>query len=264
IRVCGVKMITENEKLEDKVPNKLLAIELTQCLKLKTLTFSHPVEFIYNPLEYAYDMHSNFIHKFCQTTKRILFLGMNPGPWGMSQTGVPFGQIAAVKDWLQVSGEVGRPEIEHPSRQVTGLNCTRSEVSGQRFWGFFRELCGSPEVFFKHAFVHNLCPLAFMSSSGKNVTPLELKAAERRSLYSICDESLREVVQLLQVEIIIGIGKFAETRANSAIKGLEHNIKVTSIPHPSPRNLGCKNWPQDVRKRLEELDLLSVLSPEHS
>ena len=80
-----------------------------------------------------------------------------------------------MKNWLQVSGTVGHPEREHPSRQVQGLECKRSEVSGRKFWGLFQELCGPPEVFFQHAFVHNYCPLAFLTATGKNVTPLEIK-----------------------------------------------------------------------------------------
>jgi single-strand selective monofunctional uracil DNA glycosylase len=74
----------------DSVSHRLLSIELLQCVKLNALLFCAPVEYIYNPLEYAYDVHSNFVHKFCTSTKKILFLGMNPGPWGMSQTGVRY------------------------------------------------------------------------------------------------------------------------------------------------------------------------------
>ena len=81
-------MITENGNVENTLADQLLAIELQQCVQLKSLKFSQPVEYIYNPIEYAYDMHKNFINKYCKTRKKILFLGMNPGPWGMSQTGV--------------------------------------------------------------------------------------------------------------------------------------------------------------------------------
>ena len=34
--------------------------------------------------------------------KRVVFLGMNPGPFGMAQVGVPFGEVAAVRDWLRI------------------------------------------------------------------------------------------------------------------------------------------------------------------
>lgn len=70
------------------VAHRLLCIEAEQCDKLNALLFCDPVQYVYSPLEYAYDIHSNFVHKFCTSTKQILFLGMNPGPWGMSQSGV--------------------------------------------------------------------------------------------------------------------------------------------------------------------------------
>jgi len=41
---------------------------------------------------------------------------MNPGPWGMAQTGVPFGEINAVKDWLGINAEVDKPQKQHPKR----------------------------------------------------------------------------------------------------------------------------------------------------
>ncbi|XP_021926239.1 single-strand selective monofunctional uracil DNA glycosylase isoform X2 [Zootermopsis nevadensis] len=194
----------------DSVAHRLLTTELLQSVRLNALLFCDPVEYIYNPLEYAYDVHSDFVHKFCTSTKKILFLGMNPGPWGMSQTGVPFGEVKIVREWLRISGHVGRPQKEHPSRQVLGLECKRSEVSGRKFWGLFQKLCGDPDTFFQHAFVYNYCPLAFMTNSGKNITPAELK--------------------------------------------------IGSIPHPSPRNFSSKNWPEETIKRLQELDILTMLS----
>ncbi|PNF24149.1 hypothetical protein B7P43_G00591 [Cryptotermes secundus] len=213
----------------DTVSHRLLSIELQQCTRLSAILFSGPVEYIYNPLEYAYGMHSNFVHKFCTSTKQILFLGMNPGPWGMSQTGVPFGEVKIVQDWLKITGHIGRPQKEHPSRQVLGLECKRSEVSGRKFWGLFQNLCRDPDIFFQQAFVYNYCPLAFMTNSGKNITPTELKASERRLLNEICDKALHDVLLLLQVEMIVAIGKFAEARANSVVTGTELKGKIKVI-----------------------------------
>lgn len=65
----------------------------------------------------------------------------------MSQIGVPFGEVNLVRDWLKVEGHVGRPAVEHPSRLVEGWACPRSEVSGQRFWSYWKDLCGTPENF---------------------------------------------------------------------------------------------------------------------
>jgi len=158
------------------ISDRLLSIEQKLCTKLQNITFPSSVQYIYNPLEYASETHAMYVRKYCTGVKKILFVGMNPGPWGMSQTGVPFGEISMVRDWLKISGAVGHPSKEHPDRKVVGFQCTRSEISGLRLWGLFQELCGSPENFFRHAYMHNYCPLAFMDVKARNITPAELKA----------------------------------------------------------------------------------------
>lgn len=156
--------------------DKLLSIEKELSTKVQGITFQKSVQYVYNPLEYAYDTHAMYVRKYCNGPKKVLFLGMNPGPWGMSQTGVPFGEINMVRDWLKISGSVDTPPKEHPQRKVTGFQCTRSEISGKRLWGLFQKLCGSPENFFQNAYMHNYCPLALMDASARNITPAELKA----------------------------------------------------------------------------------------
>jgi len=170
------KKQTKANIISDSISDKLLSIEQELCLKLRDIAFPSSINYIYNPLEYAFETHAIYVRKYCTDTKKILFLGMNPGPWGMSQTGVPFGEISMVRDWLGISGSVGHPLKEHPDRKITGFQCTRSEVSGLRLWGLFRELCGSTENFFRYAYMHNYCPLAFMDARARNITPAELKA----------------------------------------------------------------------------------------
>ena len=128
------------------------------------LRFAEPVNHVYNPLVYAWAPHEAYLRKFGCTPKRVVFLGMNPGPFGMAQTGVPFGEIAAVRDWLRVEGPVGRPKREHLKRPITGFACARSEVSGRRLWGLFAERFGQPKGFFADHIVMNYCPLAFIEA----------------------------------------------------------------------------------------------------
>lgn len=123
-----------------------------------------------------------------------------------------------VKEWLCIHGEVGKPPSEHPSRIIHGLACSRAEVSGTRFWGLFKELCGTPQVFFKNCYVHNYCPFCFMNKTGKNITPPSLKAAEKKPLQEICDHALLEVISLLGVEWVVGVGKFGADRAKAVLK----------------------------------------------
>lgn len=172
----GIFIIPAVPPLPINISERLLAIECILTEKLKYIRFRSPVEYVYNPIEYAFEVHSMYVRKYCQNPKKILFLGMNPGPWGMSQTGVPFGEITMVRDWLKLSGYIGKPDREQPDRKVTGFECARSEISGRRLWSLFRDLCGNPENFFQHAYLHNYCPIAMMDTKGRNITPAELKA----------------------------------------------------------------------------------------
>src|SRR5690606_34514660 len=79
---------------------QLLAATEQLCDELAPLRFAEPVSYVYNPLVYAKAAHDLYLTRFGDSHKRVLMLGMNPGPWGMSQTGVPFGEIPAVRDWM--------------------------------------------------------------------------------------------------------------------------------------------------------------------
>ncbi|XP_061224749.1 single-strand selective monofunctional uracil DNA glycosylase [Neopsephotus bourkii] len=224
------------------------------------------VTHVYRPLEYAWEPHSRFVRAFCRGPKRVLFVGMNPGPFGMAQTGVPFGEVRAVRDWLQVQGGVQRPHPEHPKRPVLGWSCPRSEVSGARFWGLIRRLCPQPQRFFTHCFVHNHCPLLFLSASGRNVPPSDLPPQHRAPLLELCDQALVEAVRVLSARLVLALGRFTEHRVRRALAAAGLNggdgdgVRVEGLPHPSPRNPRAnREWEQMVLSRLRELGVLEVL-----
>ncbi len=213
------------------------------------LKFGEPVQYIYNPLEYAWKPHERYLKRFGNSSKRVVFMGMNPGPWGMSQTGVPFGEIAAVKDWMGIEETVDIPQREHPKRPIQGFQCQKSEVSGRRLWGLFAEQFESAEEFFEEHFVLNYCPLVFMEESSRNRTPDKLPASENKPLFSLCNQHLRECVELLDPEWIVGIGGFAQARAKDALEDLE--IKRGKVLHPSPASPAAnRGWSQAALKQL--------------
>jgi single-strand selective monofunctional uracil DNA glycosylase len=174
---------------------------------------------------------------------------MNPGPFGMVQTGVPFGDVAMVRDWLGIQAPVGKPPQEHPKRPVLGFDCPRSEVSGARLWGWARDRFDAPETFFDRFFVANYCPLAFMEESARNLTPDKLPAAEQQALSGICDDALRETVRALRPRLVIGVGGFAERRARAALAG--ENVGVGTILHPSPASpIANRGWAPAIERQL--------------
>ncbi|XP_030410279.1 single-strand selective monofunctional uracil DNA glycosylase isoform X2 [Gopherus evgoodei] len=174
---------------------------------------------------------------------------------------VPFGEVRHVREWLQIRGQVSKPAQEHPKRPVLGLECPQTEVSGARFWGLFRSLCTGPEAFFRRCFVHNHCPLLFMSQSGKNLTPADLPAAQRERLLQVCDDGLAQAVRLLSVAMVIGVGRFAEQRARKALASAGLQVRVEGLMHPSPRNPQAnRGWEAIAKARLEELRVLPLLT----
>jgi single-strand selective monofunctional uracil DNA glycosylase len=225
---------------------------ITAALQLSTavdgLTFSSPVTHVYNPLNYAWEAHQKYLGFIPARGTRVLFLGMNPGPWGMAQTGVPFGQIAAVRDWLGIKANIRRPSNEHPKRPIEGLACKRSEVSGERLWGLFQTKFKTPKDFFVEHFVTNYCPLVFMEASAKNRTPDKLPACDKKGLDQACDEHLSQLIRILNPEWLVGVGAFAE---DCFRRVAAPTAKITRILHPSPASPAAnRGWAKLASEQL--------------
>ncbi|MFW6362310.1 MAG: uracil-DNA glycosylase family protein [Spirochaeta sp.] len=218
------------------------------------LRFEQPVEFVYNPLQYAWKVHAAYITRFANSTKDVVFVGMNPGPYGMAQTGVPFGEIHMVRNWMGLYAEIDAPPREHPKRPVTGFSCPKSEVSGRRLWGLMQQRFGSADSFFRNHFVVNYCPLVFMEESSRNRTPNQLRKNERRALFELCDHHLLQVLQTLQPNWVIGVGKFAEECAARAVASMQSaaTARTAGILHPSPANPHAnRGWAETAAAQLE-------------
>lgn len=237
-----------------KTSQQLIDAAQELSAQVARLRFAEPITHIYNPLEYAWPAHEQYLRQFGSGKKRVVFLGMNPGPFGMTQTGVPFGEVAAVRDWMKIHAAIGKPAKEHPKRPVAGFDCIRSEVSGRRLWGLFAERFGAPEKFFAEHFVVNYCPLVFCEVSGRNFTPDKLPAAEQARLFAVCDEHLRRVLEILEPEWLIGVGGFALARGETVSEKV--NVKLGKILHPSPASPAAnRGWSQAVTKQLVELGI---------
>ena len=218
---------------------------------VSALRFGEPVTHVYNPLDYAWGAHEQYLNLAATGKKKVVFLGMNPGPFGMAQTGVPFGEIAAVRDWIGIDAPISKPKNEHPKRPIEGLACPRSEVSGRRLWGLFAERFDSAEVFFTDHFIANHCPLVFMEETGRNRTPDKLPAAEADPLMAVCDSHIRDVVQILKPEWLVAVGGFAEKRAETALDGLK--VRIGKILHPSPASPAAnRGWSEQATKQMNE------------
>jgi single-strand selective monofunctional uracil DNA glycosylase len=222
---------------------------------LERRRFHAPVRYVYNPLAYARDPWERYLAKYAQSRKRVVFVGMNPGPWGMAQTGVPFGEVMTVREWLEIDGRVDRPHREHPRLAVAGFGCHRREVSGMRLWGLMRERFGTAERFFGEHFVANYCPLLFLDEQGRNLTPDRIALADRGPLYRSCDRHLAAVIEVLDPEWAIGIGRFAEGRVREvALARRWERLRTAGLPHPSPASPQAnRGWAATADRILRDL-----------
>lgn len=236
----------------------LIAAARKLAVQADSLRFKPPVAHVYDPLDYAWDAHEKYLRQYGGGRKRVVFLGMNPGPFGMTQTGIPFGEIAAVRDWLKISARISKPELCHPRRPITGFDCQNSEVSGRRLWGLFKERFGTPEKFFTDHFVTNYCPLAFMEESGRNLTPDKLRKTECKKLFQVCDAHLRRVLEIMEPEWLIGIGGFAAKQGQIVVDEMPQSEKmhVGQILHPSPASPAAnRDWAGKATKQLIALGI---------
>ena len=223
--------------------------------EMNALHFSPPVACTYNPLDYAWAGHEAYVRRFASTPKQVLYLGMNPGPFGMAQTGVPFGEIPAVTLWMGITASIGQPPVTHPKRPIQGFSCPRSEVSGRRLWGLFEQLYGPAPVFFEHAYVANYCPLIWMSESGANIPPAQLPREQATRIDAACQRHLVRLIRALRPTCLIGVGAYAMQQLQIAADTItESSITLGSILHPSPASpLSNKCWPDKPREQIIDL-----------
>ncbi len=222
---------------------------------MNALSFAPPVAYTYNPLEYAWEGHETYIRRFGEGRKDVLYLGMNPGPFGMAQTGVPFGEIAAVTLWMGITAAIGQPPATHPKRPVQGFSCPRSEVSGRRLWGLFEEMYGTAEAFFSKAYVANYCPLIWMSESGANIPPTQLPKDQVAQIDAACQRHLCRIIEILQPRCLIGVGGYALKQLELAAAALPGRaFTLGTILHPSPASpTANKCWPEKPRQQIREI-----------
>jgi single-strand selective monofunctional uracil DNA glycosylase len=210
------------------------------------------VEYVTNPLSYAWQYHESYLSQYSGLGAKTLLLGMNPGPYGMAQCGVPFGATDIARDFLSITGEICDPIGRHPKRPIEGLEFSRQEVSGTRLWGLLKQIWKTPQQIHENVFLVNHCPLLMLGGSGKNITPDNISGSAKQEVLEICDQHLIEVVDSLAIERIVGIGKYAEKRAKLALP--KHDIEITTCWHPSPASpLANRNDGADWRGQVKSV-----------
>ena len=212
------------------------------------------IDVCYNPLNYAWNVHEEYLRRMGGLGAKTVVLGMNPGPHGMGQMGIPFAATSVVRDLLGISGiPVNQPNTPDERRPVIGLDYHKEEVSGTRLWGLLSEQYGDAESIASRVFLVNHCPLMLFSGPrATNITPDKIGGGTAKALLERCDEHLSQVVEILEANRVIGVGKFAESRARDALK--EQSVEVTGCWHPSPASpLANRNGGADWRENVSSI-----------
>lgn len=198
---------------------------------------------VYRPLGYAWAPHAAYLERYGRATGRDVLVGMNPGFWGMAQTGVPFADPEIARDWMGIEGPVAQPARTHPRLPIRGYASTRPDPSGRRLYGAARARFGTAEAFFARYFVDNYCPLLFLDEAGANLTPDKLRKADREAMEPICDAHVRETVADLRPARLLALGAYVEAR----LRALDLAVPVVGLLHPSPANpRNNRGWGADL------------------
>jgi single-strand selective monofunctional uracil DNA glycosylase len=217
------------------------------------INFSGQGLVVYNPLNYAKLATAQYLDTYGQGRKEVLFLSLNPGPFGMAQTGIPFGDVYWVTKYLKIHNTIEQPkDAVHPKRPILGFDCTRKDVSADRFWKLISSFYPNATTFFQKNFLWTFAPLYFCDKSGKNITPDKINLVSRKELEQICLEALKNIILSLQVNNVISIGAYVYKNVLKLDAEVLNKIEVENIPHPSPLNpANNKGW--DIRVK----DMLS-------
>jgi len=230
----------------------LTAIAHNLSQQLNPLKFTGAVHTIYNPLAYAWQQHQTFLERFDPGDRPVMFLGMNPGPFGMAQTGVPFSDPSIAQQLFGIDCDFTAPTVQHPKRPIMGKLSTRKEGSGGRLWRWVVDYFGDIDNFTNQVLIWNYCPLCFLNQNGANLTPDKLIKKDQEKLYKKCDLALRAVAENKKVRTVVALGRFAEERSKIALNGTD--TQIIYLLHPSPANPRAnREWPQLATGLMQQL-----------
>jgi len=198
----------------------------------------YPDIVVINPLEYLWLQYGYYTSCYHNQYPRAMIIGMNPGPKGMSQTGIPFGSPNIIPSILpnkslfnEIRDNEGSP-VSSPHRRITGPSNTTVEVSGNRLWSALIKRYGDFKSITSEIFVDNICPLLFLcgKNGSKNLTPDKLTPSPAKIiLIRLCTERLQKIYQCLgEPSNIVALGRWS----HKFLEKMFPKVRVTYILHP--------------------------------
>jgi len=220
----------------------------------------------------------------------VLVVGMNPGPHGMAQTGVPFTDpwIVDELDLQAPRADVPPADIpavgswRHRSHRARGVLGSKREESAKRLWPLLREICApyaavgpsadkiaeATRRVCNEVLLVNALPICWLDPAGKNVSAEQVEkrapAQVREGLRDLVNEWLQAVADILRPAAVIGVGRWAREFVTDL--DVDHFVEIPfrdGIKHPSPSAGSEAAWraeAEPILRRAVELSRAARLS----
>jgi single-strand selective monofunctional uracil DNA glycosylase len=198
---------------------------------------------VLDPGRYGERWHHRFRRCYPVGPRPLLVFGLNPGPYGMAQTGVPFTDLKRLefhlprlwRELLAAREPVALPGLAPPSLRPF---LTRTfESSSVRVYKFLERAFGSAEQAFRRVAFVNPCPLLFIDrATGENRTPADLpRAAPRlmREFDALRRTTVLEAVSELEARGAVLLGKDVARAAAPALRAALPADSVLEWEHPA-------------------------------
>jgi len=213
---------------------------------------------VWNPALYALDIYQEYLTKFPPEPGAILALGLNPGPYGMAQTGIPF------TDCRTASGALGM-EMTIPGKAPDDLISRLKKANGK--WrgtyersslGMYRFLIlawGDIKTAYRNWFVGNPCPLLFLDPERWNVTPADPRLRRMKEVGELRQRAVIGFSEILNPRGIVCFGKdVAKAVGEVAIRQVGPD-RVVFYEHPA--RAVPEKWAAGLLQELTQRQLLT-------
>ena len=192
---------------------------------------------VWNPPLYTEEIYRRFLQRYPPKPSPILLLGLNPGPHGMAQTGIPFTDCRTASQLLDISLPIpgkAPTDLARRLKKPTGRWRSTYERSSLGIYRFLRlGWNNSLEDAFARVYFANPCPLLFLTAEGKNVTPADPILKRLPEIADLRREAVRRSGALLAPSSVVCLGSDAFSVMGKAASELVGPENVHAYPHPA-------------------------------
>ena len=201
---------------------------------------------VWNPQRYGCELYARFAEEHLPPKPGALVaFGLNPGKYGMSQTGIPFTDVTRA---ARVGLALEPPGVA-PRDLVPYLKSYRVERSSDSVYRLLDALWGDAREGWRAMWAVAPCGLLFLEQDGANVTPADARLARRADVRALRIRVVEEAIAAAKPKGALLLGQDVARVVGPAATALlgEENVLVTD--HPVARGPGRRGpqwWAETV------------------